>query len=170
MMPASARLPELRPLIDKQACFVIHAPRQTDKTTTVFQLARELVAEGRYNVVVVTTEPGQAFSEDTGAAELAMLDGWRADAVLLPAELQPPPNKKRSPLGTGDMARRRSLEDNSAAPRNLGRFNSSFGIAIGARGEDYRKGCSFSVPSGRRRIVGNRRLPGACSFLYARDC
>jgi hypothetical protein len=56
-----------------------------------------LVAEGRYNAVVVTAEQGQAFPDDTGAAELAMLDGWRADAVLLPAELQSPPWPQAQP-------------------------------------------------------------------------
>ena len=91
MLPASTRLPELRPLIDQQSYFVVHAPRQIGKTTMMLQLAQELVAEGRFNAVVVTAEPGRAFPNDTGAAELAMLDGWRADAVALPDELQPPP-------------------------------------------------------------------------------
>jgi hypothetical protein len=34
MLPASARLPELRTLIDQQAYIFIHAPRQVGKTTT----------------------------------------------------------------------------------------------------------------------------------------
>jgi len=91
MLPTANRLPELRRLIDQQLYFVLHAPRQVGKTTAMMELARELRTEGRFNAVVVTVEPGHAFLHDTDAAELAILDGWRADAVLLPAELQPPP-------------------------------------------------------------------------------
>ena len=119
MLPASARLPELRTLIDQQAYIVIHAPRQVGKTTTMLQLARELVEEGRYNAVVVTAEPGRAFPEDTGAAELAMLDGWRADAVLLPAELQPPPWPQAQP---GARVRHALQAWAMASPRPLALF------------------------------------------------
>jgi type II secretory pathway predicted ATPase ExeA len=90
MLSASSRLPELRRLIDGQNYFVIHAPRQVGKTTALMQLAQELTAEGRYTALVVSAEPGSAFNDDPSAAELAMLGGWRADAVWLPLELQPP--------------------------------------------------------------------------------
>jgi len=91
MLPASERLPELRALIDQKACFVIHAPRQVGKTTTMMQLARELTAEGRYAALLVSMEVGAAFNDDPGAAELAILGTWRGDAeVWLPQELQPP--------------------------------------------------------------------------------
>ncbi|MGH9938328.1 MAG: ATP-binding protein [Blastocatellia bacterium] len=119
MLPASARLPELRTLIDQKAYFVVHAPRQVGKTTTMLQLAKELVAEGRYNAVVVTAEPGRAFPDDTGAAEFAMLDGWRADAVLLPTELQPPPWPQAQP---GARVRHALQAWALAAPRPLALF------------------------------------------------
>ena len=90
MLPVASRLPELRRLIDQKLYFVLHAPRQVGKTTTLMQLAQELTAEGRYTALVVTAEPGSAFNDDPGAAELAMLAGWRADAFWLPTELQPP--------------------------------------------------------------------------------
>jgi type II secretory pathway predicted ATPase ExeA len=91
MLPASERLPELRALIDQKAYFVIHAPRQVGKTTTMMQLARELTAEGRYAALLVSMEVGAAFNDDPGAAELAILGTWRGDAeVWLPQELQPP--------------------------------------------------------------------------------
>ncbi len=90
MLSASARLPELRRLIDQQLYFVIHAPRQVGKTTMMLQLARELTSEGRFNAAVVTVEPGRAFPDDVGAAELAILDTWRTNTALMPMELQPP--------------------------------------------------------------------------------
>jgi hypothetical protein len=92
MLPASSRLPELRRLIEGQNYFVIHAPRQVGKTTSMMQLAQELTAEGRYTALLVSAEVGSVFNHDPGAAELAILGTWRGDArVWLPPELQPPP-------------------------------------------------------------------------------
>ncbi|MEP7339544.1 MAG: AAA-like domain-containing protein [Acidobacteriota bacterium] len=91
MLPASARLPELRGLIDQKAYFVIHAPRQSGKTTTMMQLAHELMAEGSFTALLVSAEVGAVFSDDPGAAEDAILGTWRGDArVWLPPELRPP--------------------------------------------------------------------------------
>jgi hypothetical protein len=46
MLPPEPRLPDARPLIDAAQYFVVHAPRQTGKTTTLNALARALTAEG----------------------------------------------------------------------------------------------------------------------------
>lgn len=92
MLPVSSRLPDARRVIDQQAYFVIHAPRQVGKTTTMMELARELTAEGRYTALLVSMEVGAVFSNDPGAAELAVLGTWRGEAELwLNRELQPPP-------------------------------------------------------------------------------
>jgi hypothetical protein len=91
-LPVLARLPEVRGLVDKGLYFVLHAPRQVGKTTTLLRLARELTAEGTYAAVLVTMEQGAPFSDDPGAAELAILESWRSWAVAwLPPTLQPPP-------------------------------------------------------------------------------
>ncbi len=45
MLPAERRLPELRGLIDQQLYFVVHAPRQTGKTTYFCSLAQSLTSE-----------------------------------------------------------------------------------------------------------------------------
>ena len=44
MLPATERLPEIKKLIDQRNYFVIHAPRQTGKTTAMLTLAQELTA------------------------------------------------------------------------------------------------------------------------------
>jgi ATPase family associated with various cellular activities (AAA) len=91
MLPPMARLPGLERLIDQQNYFVIHAPRQTGKTTAMLALAKHLTASGKYTAVMVSAEVGQPFSHDVGQAELAMLSAWRrAIRARLPAELQPP--------------------------------------------------------------------------------
>ncbi len=99
ILPTANRLPEMRRLIDQQLYFVIHAPRQVGKTTMMMQLAQALRAEGRFNAAVITVEAGRAYPDDVGAAELAILDSWRADAASLPTELQPPPWPQAQPGG-----------------------------------------------------------------------
>jgi hypothetical protein len=90
MLPVGARLPELRRLVEQKLYFVLHAPRQVGKTTTLMQLAQELTAEGHYTALLVSAEVGSAFNDDPGAAELAMLGTWRRNAeIWLPADLQP---------------------------------------------------------------------------------
>lgn len=92
VLPPMRRLPEVRELIDRQSYFVLHAPRQTGKTTALLALARELTAEGRYAAAVVSTEAGAPFGDDPGAAEGAILSAFRARIrAQLPPELQPPP-------------------------------------------------------------------------------
>ena len=91
MLPAMRRIPRVRDLIDQQSYFVVHAPRQVGKTTTLMSLAAELTREGRYTALLVSLEYGEPFRSDPGAAELAVLGPWRSDArAWLPPELQPP--------------------------------------------------------------------------------
>jgi hypothetical protein len=85
MLPAANRLPELRRLIDQQLYFVIHAPRQTSKTTMMLELARELTQAGRYTALLVSMEVGAAFNYLTqGQPYLA-----NALAKVAVEELQP---------------------------------------------------------------------------------
>ena len=91
-VPAAPRLPGARGLIENQGYFVVHAPRQTGKTTTLRALARELTSEGRYAALHVTCEEASVAGDDYGAAMREILFSLRrAAARSLPAELQPPP-------------------------------------------------------------------------------
>jgi type II secretory pathway predicted ATPase ExeA len=90
MLPPTVRLPKLERLIQQQGYFVIHAPRQTGKTTAMLALAKQLTESGRYAAVMVSAEVGSAFNNDLGGAELAILGAWRDTiAVRLPQDLQP---------------------------------------------------------------------------------
>ena len=81
----------LERLIAQESYFVIHAPRQTGKTTAMLALAQQLTSSGRYTAVMVSAEVGAPFSHDPGAAENAILGTWRARAQLhLPEDLHPP--------------------------------------------------------------------------------
>ena len=100
MVSPTSRLPNLKQLISQHSYFVIHAPRQTGKTTAMLALAEELTngdkPEGhalreRHTAVMVSAEVGSPFPHDPGAAELAILDAWWASAKFdLPSDLHPP--------------------------------------------------------------------------------
>jgi hypothetical protein len=91
MLPPTVRLPNLLRLIEQRSYFVIHAPRQTGKTTAVLALAKQLTESGRYAAVMVSAEVGNPFSKDPGAAELAILGSWRNSIEdYLPQDLHPP--------------------------------------------------------------------------------
>ena len=91
-VPAAPRLPDARELIEQQGYFVVHAPRQTGKTTTLRALAKELTAEGRYAALHFTCEAASVAGDDYGAAMRAILEEIRIAAEIdLPPELQPPP-------------------------------------------------------------------------------
>lgn len=91
MLAPTSRLPDLGELIEQESYFVIHAPRQTGKTTAMLALAKELTESGRYAAVMVSVEVGAPYKHDPGAAELAVLGAWRDTiAIRLPKDLQPP--------------------------------------------------------------------------------
>ncbi|MCG6138831.1 MAG: ATP-binding protein [Nostoc sp. LLA-1] len=88
---ATSRLPDLSMLIEQESYFVLHAPRQTGKTTAMLALAQQLTDTGRYAAVMVSVEVGSAFNHDPSAAELAILGTWQNTIEdNLPPELQPP--------------------------------------------------------------------------------
>lgn len=92
MIPVARRLPELVSLVDKQAYFVVHAPRQTGKTTIVQALARQLTEEGRYAALHFSCEIGRPFEDDVEQVSKALwLAIERAAELELPVELRPPP-------------------------------------------------------------------------------
>ena len=92
MLPPERRLPEVRRLIDHRSYFVVHAPRQVGKTTSLLALARQLTKEGNYVALLVSMEVGAPFSNNPGAAEGAILSAWEGSArAWLPPDLQPPP-------------------------------------------------------------------------------
>ncbi|MCK6544813.1 AAA family ATPase [Myxococcota bacterium] len=91
MLPAIERLPEARPLIEAGGYFVLHAPRQTGKTTTLRALATELTSAGALAALYVTCEAAEVAGDDYEAAQLGILENIRIRAELdLPPELRPP--------------------------------------------------------------------------------
>ena len=85
---------ELRSLIDQWKYFVLHAPRQSGKTSALFALVDELNGGGAYRCVYVNVERGQSAREDVAAAMRAILNGIADEAEdtlsdPLPGEIWP---------------------------------------------------------------------------------
>jgi hypothetical protein len=98
MVSATERLPELTNLIAQRNYFVIHAPRQTGKTTAMLTLAQELTTSGAYNAVLVSVEVGSVFPDEPEKAEPAILAAWRDAADFwLSDQLKPPSYAQEKP-------------------------------------------------------------------------
>jgi hypothetical protein len=101
MLPPERRLPELPGLIEQQFYFVVHAPRQTGKTTCFRSLAQSLTATGRFAALLSSCEVGQAAGGDVEWGIAAVLDALRiAAGNHLPEELRPPEVDLATPAGS----------------------------------------------------------------------
>lgn len=91
MLPPERRLPGVRTFIGQQHYFVLHAPRQVGKTTSVRTLAKSLEQEGRYVTLYASCETGQSAGGDVEAGIQTILDSlaWHAKDQL--PELERPP-------------------------------------------------------------------------------
>lgn len=91
MVPPLPRLPDAPRLIDQMAYFVVHAPRQTGKTTTLIALAKHLLEQGQYAPLYFSCEMAKIGGDNVSMAEKIILQCIRSGAEdHLPAELRPP--------------------------------------------------------------------------------
>ena len=91
MIPPARRLPEAPGLVDQFGYFVLHAPRQTGKTTVLRALAKDLTAAGKHAALYFSCEGGGAFEDNLEGAERVVLSTIELEAAQrLPAELRPP--------------------------------------------------------------------------------
>lgn len=72
----------IKGLIAQQRYFVLHAPRQTGKTTCLFALRDLLNKEGRYAALYANIEGAQAAKEDTLASAQAILSRLADSAAV----------------------------------------------------------------------------------------
>jgi hypothetical protein len=100
MLPAEGRLPDLLELVEGEHYFVVHAPRQTGKTTAIRAFAARLRALG-YAAVWASLESSQGAAS-VGGAE----DRWIHALIDRAQGLEPP---DRPPADTGAAPEGRSL-------------------------------------------------------------
>jgi hypothetical protein len=91
-LSALARLPDVHRLVHDRSWFVLHAPRQTGKTTAMRALAQELTESGNYAALWATCEAGEPYRDKPKVAERLVAASIRTNAELdLPQALRPPP-------------------------------------------------------------------------------
>ncbi len=91
MLPPEQRLPDLGRLVDQNAYLIVHAPRQTGKTTTLRAFAATLTAEGRHAALLMSCEGGQVFPDNIAAVEQQLWRSlMRSARAQLPESLRPP--------------------------------------------------------------------------------
>lgn len=66
-------VPSIKQLIEQQKYWLLHAPRQTGKTTTIQELAAILNEEGFYKALYINAEPVQAARNDIEKGMLTLL-------------------------------------------------------------------------------------------------
>jgi hypothetical protein len=92
MVPPLPRVPEAREIVEQGGYFVLHAPRQSGKTTFLRAFARQLTSEGLYAALYVSCEAAEAAGDDLGAAQRTIVRRLLGEAeVQLPDDLRPDP-------------------------------------------------------------------------------
>ena len=63
MLPALERLPGIRRIVEQKSYFVLHAARQSGKTTAIKALVREINEQGKKNALYFTVETVQRYTD-----------------------------------------------------------------------------------------------------------
>ena len=100
MLPPEARLPQLLTLVERKQLFVVHAARQTGKTTAMHAFAALLRTRG-FAAVRATLEECQGIPDLERAEPLWISAILHAARQSLPAVLWPPPVPEQIQEGAG---------------------------------------------------------------------
>jgi hypothetical protein len=102
MLSATERLPAFVDLIAQRNYFVIHAPRQTGKSTAMIDLAKDLTESGQYVAVMLSVEVGAAFPHDPQLAQNSILNSWWNQVRFLELPL-PNPSQIQQETGVSQL-------------------------------------------------------------------
>jgi hypothetical protein len=92
MIPPLPRVPEAPGLVEQGGYVVLHAPRQSGKTTFLRAFATKLTADGLYAALYMTCEAAEGSGDDVLAAQETLVRELVASADAdLPPELRPAP-------------------------------------------------------------------------------
>ena len=102
MLPPEPRVPGALYLIDLDEYFVVHAPRQTGKTTTLAALARDINADGQRVALMFSCEQARWTGDDIGLAENLILHEIAQECAAhdFTSNLRPPSPWPDAPAGS----------------------------------------------------------------------
>ncbi|MCK5717292.1 MAG: AAA-like domain-containing protein, partial [Thiomargarita sp.] len=82
LVPITPKFKQLKKLIDNKRYFILHAPRQTGKTTLMLQLMEDLNKEGKYIALYVNIEAAQAVRNDVAALNEIIISEFETNARI----------------------------------------------------------------------------------------
>jgi hypothetical protein len=92
MVSITPRFESLKKLIDNKRYFILHAPRQTGKTTLMLQLMEHLNQEGKYIALYLNVEAAQAWRNHIVEINHTIVDEFQVNAEInLAKKFQPSP-------------------------------------------------------------------------------
>ncbi|MDM8560252.1 AAA-like domain-containing protein, partial [Candidatus Parabeggiatoa sp. HSG14] len=90
MVSTTPHFETIQKLIDNKRYFILHAPRQTGKTTLMLQLTEKLNQEGKYIALYVNVEAAQPWRNNIAEVNQTIIHEFRIKAkISLPEEYQP---------------------------------------------------------------------------------
>jgi len=90
MVPPLPRVPEAPGLVEGGAYFVVHAPRQSGKTTFLRAFAKQLTDDGEFSALYASCEVAAASGDDYILAQAAIVHELTVEAEeQLPPDLRP---------------------------------------------------------------------------------
>ncbi len=90
MIDLAERFTQIGQLIDDKRYFILHAPRQTGKTTAMLQWMGELNEEADYIALYVNVEAGQAWRNNIEQLNQTIINEFRIKTkIYLPSKYQP---------------------------------------------------------------------------------
>jgi len=111
MIDPVERFSGVRGLTTNEKYFILHAPRQTGKTTTMIEFAEKLNAEGDYIALYINIEAGQAVRNDVDKVNGIIIRAFRTRArVHLPKQYQPSAECYQDTVEFGEFLSRWCLE------------------------------------------------------------
>lgn len=90
MVDPLPRLQGVEELIDDEHYFILHAPRQTGKTTYLYALMHKLNGEGKYTALQVNIQEAASGRDPEHAMEIAAWAIYKQAELFLPKEEMPP--------------------------------------------------------------------------------
>lgn len=99
MIPAVERVVGVQVPVARMQYFVIHAPRQSGKTTAMLALAEELRAQG--HVALLAALDGARVFAEVEDAEVAVIDAIYTASLRLEPSLRAPPSAEVRSMGVG---------------------------------------------------------------------
>ena len=84
------RVPEIRDLIENKSYFVLHAPRQTGKTTFLYAMMHQLNSEGKYTALQVNIQPAASGRDPEHAMQIIATCIYAQAERFLPMVEMPP--------------------------------------------------------------------------------